>query len=163
MTERIFRVSGMDCADETNALREAVGALSGIGDLKFNLLNGTMTVTAPEGIVANVAIIEAVERTGMGAQPAGVSQTGVSPQDAEFWPMHGRTLLCATSGIAVAAGFLSHWFLHGSLLDALSEGGEANPTPSRQSPSDSIWPGWSRADGSSSRRRSPRSADSART
>src|SRR3972149_2999959 len=48
MSERIFRVAGMDCAEETNALRHAVGALTGIEDVKFNLLNGTMTATAAE-------------------------------------------------------------------------------------------------------------------
>jgi Zn2+/Cd2+-exporting ATPase len=122
--ERIFKVAGMDCADETNALREAVGVLSGIGDVRFNLLNGTMTVTVEEASVDDREIVAAVKGAGMDARPAANADPGVSPPAAAgFWPTHGRALLCAASGIAVAAGFLSHWFFHGSLLDALSEGG----------------------------------------
>jgi Zn2+/Cd2+-exporting ATPase len=126
MSKRVFKVTGMDCADETSALREAVGALSGISDVQFNLLKGTMTVTAEEGVVHDREIVAAVKEAGMGARPADDARAGVSPSNAvEFWPAHGRALLCAVSGMAVAAGFLSHWFLHGSLLDALAEGGRS--------------------------------------
>jgi Cd2+/Zn2+-exporting ATPase len=126
MSETIFKVTGMDCAEETNALRETVGALSGITDVAFNLLNGTMTVTAAEGAVEDQAIVAAVERAGMSALPADNTQAGVSSHVAEgFWTTHGRVVLCAASGLAVAAGFLSHWFIHGGLLDALAEGGRS--------------------------------------
>ncbi len=128
MSELVFKVTGMDCAEETNALRQTVGALSGIADVTFNLLNGTMTVTAGEGAVDKQAIVAAVEKAGMTARPAGDAQEKLSPSGAEgFWQRHGRAVLCAASGIAVVAGFLSHWFLHGSLLDALAEGGGKEP------------------------------------
>jgi Cd2+/Zn2+-exporting ATPase len=126
MSERIFKVTGMDCAEETNALRQTVGALSGIMDLRFNLFNGAMTVTAADGAVEDRAIVAAVERAGMSARPADSTQADVSQSVATgFWVTHGRVVLCAASGIAVIAGFLSHWFLHGSLLDALIEGGRS--------------------------------------
>jgi len=114
----------MDCAEETHSLRESVCALHGVTDLAFNLLNGTMTVTVTGGTVADRDIIAAVERAGMTARPANETEAGESSPAAEgFWTTHGRTLLCAVSGIAVAAGFISHWFSHGSLFDALAEGG----------------------------------------
>jgi len=126
MSETIFKIAGMDCTEETNALRQTVGALSGINDVTFNLLNGTMTVTAAEGAVDDRDIVAGVERAGMSARPADNEQTAVSPSVAEgFWTTHGRVVLCVASGLAVAAGFLSHWFLHGSLLDALAEGGRS--------------------------------------
>src|SRR3989339_291101 len=126
MSEAVFKVTGMDCAEETNALRESVGALPGITDVAFNLLNGTMTVTTDEGAVEDRAIVAAVERAGMTARRADNTQAGKSSHVAEgFWTTHGRVVLCAVSGITVAAGFLSHWFLHGNLLDALSEGGKS--------------------------------------
>jgi copper chaperone CopZ len=59
-----WHVRGMDCAEETNALRQAVGALTGIMDVKFNLLNGTMTVTTTEGAVDDRDIIAAMELAG---------------------------------------------------------------------------------------------------
>jgi len=133
MSETIFQVTGMDCADETNALRKTVGTLSGVTDVTFNLINGTMTVTALEGAVDDQDIIAAVQRTGMSARPADNKETGVSESVVEgFWQTHGRAILCTASGIAVIMGFLSHWYLHGSLLDALVEGGrsEAHTFPS---------------------------------
>ncbi len=117
-------VKGMNCAEETNALRQTVGALSGITDVAFNLVNGTMTVTAPEGVLDDRDIVAAAECAGMSARPADDKQAGVSQSvTAGFWLTHGLAVMCTASGIAVAAGFLSHWFLHGSLLDALAEGG----------------------------------------
>src|SRR3972149_1692066 len=118
MSERIFRVAGMDCAEETNALRQAVGALTGIEDVKFNLLNGTMTVTAAEATVDERDIISAVRHAGMIVRPADREQATVFQSESTgFWLSHGRAVMCAASGIAVAAGFLSHWLLHGNILD----------------------------------------------
>ncbi len=123
MNERTYMVAGMDCAEETNALRRTVGGLPGVAAVAFNILNGTMTVRAEGGAVTDGEVVAAVERAGMTARiaddrpPAGV-QAAPEP----FWALHGRTVLCWASGAAVAAGFLSHWFVHGSLLDALAEG-----------------------------------------
>jgi len=114
----------MDCAEETNALRRTVGTLPGIADVTFNLLNGTMTVQAEVGAIPDGEIVAAVERAGLSAvvvedRPGGGGQA--VPE--RFWARQGRTILCGVSGLALASGFLSHWFLHGSLLDALAEGG----------------------------------------
>ena len=98
MSEKIFKIAGMDCAEETNALRQAVGALPGILDLRFNLLDGAMTVTAPEGAVDERDIVAAMERAGMSARPvdntqAGASQSGAagspptSPVTEPVWPV----------------------------------------------------------------------------
>lgn len=124
LRKTVFVVAGMDCAEETNALRKTVGALAGVRDVNFNLLNGTMTVTATEGLVADRDIVAAVKGAGMNARAADNAQAAASHSIAEgFGPTHGRDVLCAVSGIFVAMGFVSHWFLHGSLLDALAEGG----------------------------------------
>lgn len=132
MSEIIFKIKGMDCAEETNALRKVVGALQGISDVKFNILNGTMNVTAAKDAVDNEAIVAAVERIGMRARLMDNTTHDVALTGAEkFWLTYGRAVLCAISGLAVAAGFLSHWFLHGSLLDAIvgSEKGESHVFP----------------------------------
>ncbi|MHB8771257.1 MAG: heavy metal translocating P-type ATPase [Syntrophales bacterium] len=127
MGEMIFRVTGMDCAAETAALRRTVGALPGVEDVIFNLLHGTMTVTAPEGAVSDRDVLSAVARTGMSAKPVGGAQADtVRPASADFWDTQGRAVLCAAAGLFAAAGFLTHWFLRGSLLDALAEGGSGS-------------------------------------
>ncbi|HQQ27770.1 MAG TPA: cation transporter, partial [Syntrophales bacterium] len=132
MERTTFKVRGMDCAEETNALRRTVGSLSGVTDVTFNLLQGTMTVTAAEGAAGERDILSAVERAGMSARPAGDGDRSPSPASAgTFWRSHGRAILCAASGVSAAAGFLSHWILKGSLADALMGGGwnEAHPLP----------------------------------
>ncbi|MFA4916336.1 MAG: heavy metal translocating P-type ATPase [Syntrophales bacterium] len=121
-----WHVRGMDCAEETKALRQAVGTLAGIMNVDFNLINGTMTVTAAEGVVDERDIISAVRRAGMSARPADSKEAAVSQSESTgFWLTHGRAALCVISGIAVATGFLSHWLSHGSLLDAFAEGGRS--------------------------------------
>ncbi|MFZ3114742.1 MAG: heavy metal translocating P-type ATPase [Syntrophales bacterium] len=121
-----WHVRGMDCSEETNALRQAVGALNGVRNVEFNILNGIMTVTATEGAVSDGDIISAVKRVGMIAKPADSKQAAVSQSgSAGFWLTHGRAVMCTASGIAVIAGFLSHWLLHGSLLDVFAEGGRS--------------------------------------
>jgi Cd2+/Zn2+-exporting ATPase len=132
MEKTTFTVTGMDCAEETEALRRTVGSLSGIADVTFNLLDGTMTVTAAEGAVDDRDVLSAVARAGMSARPAGDRGRSPSPPPAgTFLQSRGRAVLCAVSGIAAAAGFLSHWLLHGSFVDALMEGGrnEAHSFP----------------------------------
>lgn len=132
MERTTFKVRGMDCAEETNALRRTVGSLSGVTDVTFNLLQGTMTVTAAEGAAGERDILSAVERAGMSARPAGDGDRSPSPASAgTFWRSHGRAVLCAASGVSAAAGFLSHWILKGSLADALMGGGwnGAHPLP----------------------------------
>jgi Cd2+/Zn2+-exporting ATPase len=111
----------MDCAEETNALRQTVGALPGIADIHFNLLNGTMSVTSAGAAVADAEIVAAVERAGLSAVAAGDRPpAGDQTAPGKLWARQGRAILCGASGLAVAAGFLSHWLLHGSLLDALA-------------------------------------------
>ena len=85
MSEKIFKIAGMDCAEETNALRQAVGALPGILDLRFNLLDGAMTVTAPEGAVDERDIVAAMERAGMSARPLGVVE--ITPERTRVEPI----------------------------------------------------------------------------
>jgi len=125
VSEKIFKVTGMDCAEETRALRQTVGALPGISDIKFNLLNATMSLTAAEGIVFDSDIIAAVKSAGLNARAIDHIQAASRSETEGFWPAHGRTILCLASGTAVLAGFLSHWFLHGSFLEALVEGGRS--------------------------------------
>lgn len=63
-----FRVHGLDCAEEVSVLRSEVGPLvGGAQNLSFDVLNARMLVRA-DAIPAR-AVIEAVARTGMRAEP----------------------------------------------------------------------------------------------
>jgi len=107
---QIYRVAGMDCAEEIAILKREVGPVAGGEDkLSFDLLNGRMTVNAQ---VMDDKIIKAVAQTGMRATPwdsARVAATG----DLSLWEQHGRSIMTAASGLSLAVAFLIHSADHG--------------------------------------------------
>ena len=65
---RIFKVSGLDCAEEVAVLKREIGPLVGGEDrLAFDVLNGRMTVAEEARHVPDRDITAAVKRTGMSA------------------------------------------------------------------------------------------------
>ncbi len=120
MTRQTYRISGMDCAEEVASLKREVGPLvGGEANLSFNLLKGTMTLATLAEAVRPEAILQAVERAGLTAEPIidGEQQTG-----AGRGPTNRRRLvLTLGSGLSTAAGFLVHLYI-GGLAEAL--GGE---------------------------------------
>jgi Cd2+/Zn2+-exporting ATPase len=123
MIQKKYRIRGMDCAEEVNALRETVGKLPGIETLDFNLIEGVMTVQRAEGQVDEESIHIAVRQAGLEAQA--VEETtlpGAGAGEDGWWWKHGRSVMCWASGALVAAGFLVHLFLHGNLMHVLTGG-----------------------------------------
>jgi Cd2+/Zn2+-exporting ATPase len=102
----------MDCAEEIALLKREVGPLAG-GEaaLSFDLLQAKMTVRLEGHPTSSDEIRKAVARTGMTAVPW--STTGGEKRG--FWQTHGRSTLCALSGLLLTAGFGWHvlqegWF-----------------------------------------------------
>lgn len=120
MSRRIdYRVQGLDCSEEVAILRREVGGKPGIIDLEFDVLNARMTVEFdPEAISPN-EIISAVDSTGMKAAPW---ERRREPEKAPFWRRHGRLVMTAASGTFLLSASVTHWVLHGRLLDVLFGG-----------------------------------------
>ena len=121
--QKTFRVAGLDCQEEVNALRATVGKLPGVTILDFDLIQGTMTVRTESNSVDEQAVLTAVQQAGL--ELASVSdkhRTEASADEVGFWKRRGRGLMCWSSGALMAAGLMLHAFLHGSLLHALSGG-----------------------------------------
>lgn len=113
----VFRIHGMDCAEEIAALEKEVGPIAGGSDrLRFNLLNGKMLVEASGA--DEEEIMRAVARAGLEAEPW--QRASTKPQT--FWQRRGRPLLCAASGTLTAAGLAVEVAHDGSLLAALAAG-----------------------------------------
>jgi Cd2+/Zn2+-exporting ATPase len=91
---RAYRVEGLDCAEETRALKATVGRLRGVQALSFDLLRARMVVTFEEGAVGEKEIVAAAKKAGLRAQPW--SATG----DARRF----RTISTVLSGAATAVG-----------------------------------------------------------
>ncbi len=132
MNELAFRIRGMDCAEEVAALKSEVGPLvGGDGRMRFDVLNGKMTVTLESEGAGEEEIVAAVARTGMQAVPwEDHVRQGAEAETA--WARHGRRLMTTASGFALVLGFAFHAYRHG-VVDALAGGDAADhafPWPS---------------------------------
>ncbi|MFQ5845445.1 MAG: hypothetical protein ACE5JG_10720, partial [Planctomycetota bacterium] len=66
---RLYRVLGMDCAEETGALRREIEPLNGVERVGFDLLRGRMSVVADTGRVRDADVAAAAARAGLRAEP----------------------------------------------------------------------------------------------
>jgi Zn2+/Cd2+-exporting ATPase len=123
-----FRMTGMDCAEETAALRDEVGPVVGGADrLAFDVLEGVMTVRVEPGIeVTPAQIVTAVERAGLGATQI-TGTEGPSQDEARSGP----TIAAAASVGLTVAGFGAHAIVAGDVAAGFgSEGmGTAHAVP----------------------------------
>jgi len=113
------KVHGLDCSDEVAILRREVGGRAGVIDLEFDVLNARMSVEYDPDAISPEQIVSAVADTGMRAIPW---QRPTQHKQDPFWQRHGRLIMAAAGGTLLLAGFVTHWVLHRSLLDALAGG-----------------------------------------
>ncbi|MBP9146084.1 MAG: cadmium-translocating P-type ATPase [Thermoanaerobaculia bacterium] len=129
---RAFRVAGMDCAEEIATLRREVGpVVGGEAKLGFDLLRGRMTVDADMKSVPDSAIVTAVRKAGLAAEP-----WRAEGDDGSNDRLRRRRLVSTVvSGSATVAGFLLHAALAGGFGAALGRegmgGGHAVPLAAR--------------------------------
>lgn len=122
MKRVVFKIRGMDCAEEVAMLKTTLGPMvGGETNLAFDMLNGTMTVQLDDDTSCKETIQHAVASTGLVAMPVDDAQSHV-PEGDTFWQRRGRTLLCTLSGWALVGGFVWHGLHHGSFLDSLTAG-----------------------------------------
>lgn len=122
-----YKVEGLDCAEEVMTLRSALANKPGILNLDFDILNARMTVGFDPFQVSPDEIVRTVASTGMKAAPADET---AKQKRGTFWQEHGPLLMTCASGFLMAAGFLSHWLVHGSFLHAIGiREGEAHAFP----------------------------------
>lgn len=120
MSRRVdYRVQGLDCSEEVAILRREVGGKPGIIDLEFDVVNARMSVEFDPDALSSGEIVSAIDATGMKATPWELRR---APEERSFWQRHGRLIMTIASGTLLLAAFITHWALHGSLLDALAGG-----------------------------------------
>ena len=127
---RIFKVSGLDCAEEVAVLKREIGPLVGGEDrLAFDVLNGRMTVAEDARHVPDRDITAAVERTGMGASrwEPGRDEDGADERHRRL-----QVWLTTASGLSVVTGLVLHAWLAGGIGEALrllGHSGQSVPLP----------------------------------
>jgi len=128
----VFKVRGLDCADEVATLRREVGPLVGGDDrLAFDVLNGRMMVLEDAEAVSAEEVREAVRRTGMTAVEWREDDEESKRASERHHRMQAR--LTALSGLSVLAGLALHVWLAGGFAEALrlfaGHDGQAMPLP----------------------------------
>ena len=121
---RVYRVEGLDCADEIAALRRSLGPLVGLENLSFDLMAGHLLVAGSE--VGDDAIVAAVGRAGLRAV---VLAGPEEPPAAGWWRRHGRTAAAGASAGATLVGLLAHAAAAGSVWPALGLATAGAPRP----------------------------------
>lgn len=102
-TPLVFRITGMDCAEEVAVLKREVGPIVG-GETKlaFDIFNGRMIVESLPSGVDKRAVIDAVERAGLQARIVTEASEGAK-QDPSLWQRRRRVILTSLSGLAILA------------------------------------------------------------
>lgn len=105
MQKESFQIQEMDCCEECNLLRKALGTRPGIVRLDFDVLHRKMEVTYDPNETDSGKIQKMIESTGMSAL---LWSDRKSKESLSFWEKHGRLLLCMLSGLLLAIGFIIH-------------------------------------------------------
>lgn len=102
----VFKIEGMDCADEIATLkREIVPLLSSEELLVFDLINEKMTITFTPDLPAAMEIIDAVKRTGMKAT-LWSEHINQNHQEKTLWQNYGHTSMATLSFLCLVTGFI---------------------------------------------------------
>ncbi len=113
----VFKVHGMDCAEEVAVLKRALGPLVGGEDhLRFDLLNGRLFVSGANPSSSEV-ILQAIAQTGMKAEPWSESAQG----DGHGRPLalRARTLATLASAVIILIALATHAMDGAGILGAL--------------------------------------------
>lgn len=98
-----FRVVGMDCPDEVVAIECALKPLTGVRDVRVNLMGGTVTVGHERAVTAD-EMIQAIARAGLKAVSVDSSLTGSVGR-----LQTARLISVAVSGVLTGAGLILQW------------------------------------------------------
>ncbi|MCA9077745.1 MAG: cadmium-translocating P-type ATPase [Planctomycetaceae bacterium] len=118
----MFRIKGMDCAEEVAILKRELVPLVGTEErLRFDVLNGKLIVDAQSDGLNAVDVVAAIDRTGMQAEVW--SDETDQHEDFGFSSTYKRHVLTTASGTSGAVGFLSHVWQAGGVGAAFGSEG----------------------------------------
>jgi Zn2+/Cd2+-exporting ATPase len=117
MAEVIFKVEGLDCAEEVALLKKVVGGAQGVDDLDCNILQAKMVVLYDPRLITPSEIKALVRTTGMRALPW--HEGGRGEKKALFY-RHGRAILTLLSGLFLLIAAVLHYaYPHPILIKVL--------------------------------------------
>lgn len=112
----VFKIEGMDCAEEIAILKKVLSPVVGGEEyLFFDLLNAKLTVKAADKNIDPAKVTQAIESTGMHAAP-----WGSSAEEKTFFQKYGKSVLTLLGLASLLAGFFWHAYMHGGMFHAFT-------------------------------------------
>jgi Cd2+/Zn2+-exporting ATPase len=102
MATAVFKIHGLDCAEEVAALRAELAPMAGVGELTFDVLSGKLTIEFAATTITQTDLVTGIAKTGMRAEPWREEAAAAETSDGARW---GRAVATVTSGGLLAAGF----------------------------------------------------------
>jgi Cd2+/Zn2+-exporting ATPase len=100
----VFRVAGMDCADEVEAVNRTLKPLPGVTDVQVNLMAGTVAVAHADAVTTDT-LIAALGKAGLRATLATTGSGTESPASGQ----RTRLVSVIVSGVFTGLGLLLQW------------------------------------------------------
>ena len=120
-----LHVSGMDCADEVEAVNRALKPLPGVEDVQVNLMAGTVTV-AHTAAVTTETLVATLGKAGLRATLATAEAAVQSPADGQRARLISVVVSGGFTGLGLALQWLKvepEWLRLGSFAIAILTGG----------------------------------------
>ncbi|MGH9426921.1 MAG: heavy-metal-associated domain-containing protein [Terriglobia bacterium] len=111
MQQTKLSVKDMCCAEEVQTVERAIRRLTGVQDVRPNLLNRTVLVVHDLGLTSTEELIRAVNQAGMKASTGETDEIGIVAP-AKNWHLW----LTILSGVGVTVGLVLHWTMLGRFL-----------------------------------------------
>ncbi len=102
-SQTTFRVAGMDCADEVEAIQRALKPLAGVREVRVNLMGGKVVVAHDQSVTTD-KLIQAIASEGLKATPD-ESEEHDTPADAQ----RSRLISVVASGVLTGVGLILQW------------------------------------------------------
>ncbi|EAQ78230.1 heavy metal translocating P-type ATPase [Blastopirellula marina] len=112
-----LHVPELDCAEEVRQLRVGLEPVTGIEQLDFDVLSGRMDVAYDDRQLTYEQLVDAVVNLGMTAKPF---RKGGQSDVQQASLTRGKEIATAVAALFIAAGFVMHAIIEGSLVEALS-------------------------------------------
>lgn len=111
----------MDCAEEVSLLRRDLSCVSGIRELRFDVIQSKLTVEFDAGMTSVAAISKIIESLGMTAEEWREELAG----QAGFWERRGRLVMTVLSGAGLLGAIVDDAIASGNPFLAFLTQGEA--------------------------------------
>jgi Cd2+/Zn2+-exporting ATPase len=105
-SQTTLRVAGMDCPDEIAAIERALKPLTGVGEVKVNLMAGTATI-AHETSVTPEQLIKAIGTAGLKASP--MTEEHGDEDEHDHSASRSRLISVVVSGVFTGISLLFQW------------------------------------------------------